>query len=169
MKKRPIFIVTEFMSYGSLLTYLGKYKRSLLTNHQSLLCICAQVVDGMAYLERQRFIHRDLACRNCLVGANGAVKVSDFGMSKFMTSNIYKANQQSVFPIFSVPPEVLKDRLFSNKSDVWQFGLLMWEVFTCGESPWGNMNQSVVVNHVTKGFRLVKPPAAEDADYKVGI
>lgn len=166
-KQKPIFIVTEYMKHGALILYLRKYKKTLIRQHQSLINICAQVASGMAYLEQQQFIHRDLASRNCLVGANGEVKVSDFGMSKFMDSSSYQGNLASMIPIYSVPPEVLSKRLFSSKSDVWAFGLLMWEVFTCGDAPYGSLRPHEVRKFVEKGYILDQPDAAKYEDYNV--
>lgn len=167
IKQRPIFIVTEYMKYGSLLSYLVQYKSVLLPNHQALLNICAQVTSGMAYLESKQFIHRDLAARNCLVGSGGVVKVSDFGMSKFMAADKYQGQSHSVIPMNSVPPEVITHRLFSSKSDVWAFGLVMWEVFTCGEQPFGNLKPKEVGQLVEKGYILDHPEAATSEDYDV--
>lgn len=155
------------MKYGSLLSYLVQYKSVLLPNHQALLNICAQVTSGMAYLESKQFIHRDLAARNCLVGSGGVVKVSDFGMSKFMAADKYQGQSHSVIPMNSVPPEVITHRLFSSKSDVWAFGLVMWEVFTCGEQPFGNLKPKEVGQLVEKGYILDHPEAATSEDYDV--
>lgn len=121
----------------------------------------------MAYLESKQFIHRDLASRNCLVGERGEVKVADFGMSRFMNSAEYHGSVRSAVPVRSIPPEVIKSRRFSSKSDVWAFGLLMWEVFTCGDAPFGNLDHKQVLDRVEEGYILDKPPAAFDADYRV--
>lgn len=155
------------MKYGNLLSYLEKYKKGLITNHKALLNICTQVSSGMAYLESMQFIHRDLAARNCLVGSGGVVKVSDFGMSKFMTTDNYQGQSHSVIPMSSVPPEVISRRMFSSKSDVWAFGLLMWEVFTCGDKPFGSLMPMEVGKLVEKGYILDHPKAATAEDYDV--
>lgn len=120
--ERPLCIVTEFMKHGNLWSYMRKYRDPLSSNGNALRNICAQVSYGMAYLQEQKFVHRDLASRNCLVGSGGVVKVSDFGLAKFMEEKYYHGRQNSIVPLHESAPEVKKFRIFSSKSDVWSFG-----------------------------------------------
>jgi tyrosine-protein kinase Tec len=121
-KNRPIFIVTEYMRYGSLLNHLRRHEQSLSNNQGLLLDMCIQICKGMAYLERHNYIHRDLAARNCLVGTENVVKVADFGLARYVLDDQYTSSGGSKFPIKWAPPEVLNYTRFSSKSDVWAYG-----------------------------------------------
>lgn len=166
-KNRPIFIITEYMKHGSLLSFLRKLKPSLYTDHCTLLDITLQVCRGMAYLERHNYIHRDLAARNCLVGAENVVKVADFGLARYVIDDQYTSNGGAKFPIKWSPPEVLNFTRFSSKSDVWAYGVLCWEVFTCGEMPYGRAKNPEVVERVQRGQILSQPSACPHQVYEV--
>ncbi|XP_018563801.1 tyrosine-protein kinase Btk29A [Anoplophora glabripennis] len=166
-KNRPIFIVTEYMRYGSLLNHLRRHEQSLSSNQGLLLDMCIQVCKGMAYLERHNYIHRDLAARNCLVGTENVVKVADFGLARYVLDDQYTSSGGSKFPIKWAPPEVLNYTRFSSKSDVWAYGVLMWEVFTCGKMPYGRLKNTEVVERVQKGMILEKPKACYKEVYDV--
>jgi len=158
IEHRPICIVTEFMKYGSLLSFLRSRASQLRQAPGQLLQMCLQVCEGMAYLEAKNYIHRDLAARNCLVGEGHVVKVADFGLTRFVAdSNEYTSSSGTKFPIKWAPPEVLWFTKFSSKSDVWAFGVLMWEVFTCGQMPYGRSSNAQVVEMIRNGERLEKP------------
>lgn len=166
-KNRPIFIITEYMKHGSLLSFLRKLKPTLYTDHCTLLDIALQVSRGMAYLERHNYIHRDLAARNCLVGAENVVKVADFGLARYVIDDQYTSNGGAKFPIKWSPPEVLNFTRFSSKSDVWAYGVLCWEVFTCGEMPYGRAKNPEVVERVQRGQILSQPSACPHQVYEV--
>ncbi|RWS30532.1 Tyrosine-protein kinase Btk29A-like protein [Leptotrombidium deliense] len=157
IEHRPICIVTEFMKYGSLLSYLRKNENALKQRPMDLLAMCFQVCAGMAYLEANNYIHRDLAARNCLVGENSIVKVADFGLTRYVIDDEYTSSSGTKFPIKWAPPEVLRFTRFSSKSDVWAFGVLMWEMFTCGKMPYGKASNAQVVEMVIDGQRLDRP------------
>ncbi|CAG9823039.1 unnamed protein product [Phaedon cochleariae] len=166
-KNRPIFIVTEYMRYGSLLNHLRRHEQSLSSNQGLLLDMCIQVCKGMAYLERHNYIHRDLAARNCLVGTDNIVKVADFGLARYVLDDQYTSSGGSKFPIKWAPPEVLNYTRFSSKSDIWAYGVLMWEVFSCGKMPYGRLKNAEVVERVQKGLILEKPKACYKEVYDV--
>ncbi|CAK1578458.1 unnamed protein product [Parnassius mnemosyne] len=155
-KRRPIYIVTEYMCNGSLFNYLRRTSPDQL-GPAVLLDMCLQVCKGMAYLERHNYIHRDLAARNCLVGEANVVKVADFGLARYVLDDQYTSSGGTKFPIKWAPPEVLNYTRFSSKSDVWAFGVLMWEVFTCGKVPYGRMKNNDVVEMVQRGQVLERP------------
>ncbi|XP_066999606.1 tyrosine-protein kinase Btk isoform X2 [Anabrus simplex] len=166
-KHRPIYIVTEYMRHGSLLNYLRRHKATLGGNVGMLLDMCIQVCKGMAYLERHNYIHRDLAARNCLVGSENVVKVADFGLARYVLDDQYTSSGGTKFPIKWAPPEVLNFTRFSSKSDVWAYGVLMWEVFTCGEMPYGRLKNTEVVDRVQRGIVLERPKACFKEVYEV--
>ncbi|KAJ8725070.1 hypothetical protein PYW07_016028 [Mythimna separata] len=165
-KHRPIYIVTEYMRHGSLFNYLRRTSPDQL-GPAVLLDMCIQVCKGMAYLERHNYIHRDLAARNCLVGDENVVKVADFGLARYVLDDQYTSSGGTKFPIKWAPPEVLNYTRFSSKSDVWAFGVLMWEVFTCGKVPYGRMKNSEVADMVQRGMLLEKPKGCLNEIYNV--
>ncbi|TNN71281.1 Tyrosine-protein kinase BTK [Liparis tanakae] len=165
-KQRPIYIVTEFLSNGCLLTYL----REGLTQHPTavqLLEMCKDVSEAMAYLESQQYIHRDLAARNCLVDGNGTIKVTDFGLSRYVLDDEYTSSAGSKFPVRWSPPEVLLYCKFSSKSDIWAYGVLLWEVYTLGRLPYERLNNTEIVDQVSRGLRLFRPQLANEKVYSI--
>ncbi|XP_035770359.1 tyrosine-protein kinase Tec isoform X1 [Neolamprologus brichardi] len=162
-QQRPIYIVTEFMEQGCLLNYLRQRRGSF--NQGCLLSICLDVCEGMAHLEANGFIHRDLAARNCLVNDSLVVKVSDFGMTRYVLDDQYTSSSGAKFPVKWSPPEVFNFCRYSSKSDVWSYGVLMWEVFTEGRMPFEQSHNHEVVTLVTQGHRLYRPKMAKPAIY----
>uniref|UniRef100_A0A8C9Z894 Tyrosine-protein kinase n=1 Tax=Sander lucioperca TaxID=283035 RepID=A0A8C9Z894_SANLU len=165
-KQRPIYIVTEFLSNGCLLTYLREGLKQHPTTVQ-LLEMCKDVSEGMAYLESQQYIHRDLAARNCLVDGNGTVKVTDFGLSRYVLDDEYTSSAGSKFPVRWSPPEVLLYCKFSSKSDIWAYGVLLWEVYTLGRLPYERLNNTEIVDQVSRGLRLYRPQLANEKVYSI--
>ncbi|KAM9375530.1 tyrosine-protein kinase ITK/TSK [Pholidichthys leucotaenia] len=157
----PMCLVFEFMDNGCLTDYLRQRKGHLVPD--TLLQMCLDVSEGMAYLESSNFIHRDLAARNCLVSKNNEVKVSDFGMTRFVLDDQYTSSQCSKFPVKWSAPEVIRYCKFSSKSDVWSFGVLMWEVYNEGRFPYENRTNSEVVESLNAGLRLLKPRLAPNS------
>ncbi|KAK7922021.1 hypothetical protein WMY93_008923 [Mugilogobius chulae] len=132
-----------------------------------LLEMCKDVTEGMAYLESQQYIHRDLAARNCLVDSNGTVKVTDFGLSRYVLDDEYTSSVGSKFPVRWSPPEVLLYCKFSSKSDIWAYGVLMWEVYTLGRLPYERLNNTEIVDQVSRGLRLYRPQLANEKVYSI--
>ncbi|KFP91916.1 Tyrosine-protein kinase BTK, partial [Apaloderma vittatum] len=164
-KQRPIFIITEYMANGCLLNFLRETRRRF--QPVELLEMCKDVCEAMAYLESKQFLHRDLAARNCLVNDQGIVKVSDFGLSRYVLDDEYTSSMGSKFPVRWSPPEVLLYSKFSSKSDVWAFGVLMWEVYSLGKMPYERFNNSETTEHVIQGLRLYRPQQASERVYAV--
>ncbi|KAG8447193.1 hypothetical protein GDO86_014600, partial [Hymenochirus boettgeri] len=131
----PVYIVTELMSKGSLREFLHGQEGKTLTVAQFLMIIC-QVADGMAYLENKHVVHRDLAARNVLVDDNLVCKIADFGLARLMKDDFYSLQNSRTIPIKWTAPEALTQGKYSTKSDVWSFGILMYEVFTFAEQPY---------------------------------
>ncbi|XP_013883346.1 tyrosine-protein kinase Tec [Austrofundulus limnaeus] len=162
---RPIFIITEFMDHGCLLNFLRLRRGSFSLG--SLLSMCLDVCEGMEYLESNNFIHRDLAARNCLLNEALVVKVSDFGMARYVLDDQYTSSFGAKFPVKWSPPEVFHFSRYSSKSDVWSFGVLMWEVFTEGRVPFDQTKNHEVVKFVSEGRRLSRPKLATDGLYDI--
>ncbi|CAN2388468.1 B cell receptor signaling pathway [Pristimantis euphronides] len=163
--KRPIYIVTEFMEHGCLLNYLRQKHGQF--NPDILLSMCQDVCEAMNFLEQNSFIHRDLAARNCLVNDLGIVKVADFGMTRYVLDDQYTSSCGAKFPVKWSPPEVFNYSRFSSKSDVWSFGVLMWEVFTEGKMPFETYSNVEVVEIVSRGDRLYRPRLANNRIYTI--
>ncbi|KAJ8383036.1 hypothetical protein SKAU_G00038140 [Synaphobranchus kaupii] len=164
-QKSPIYIVTEFMELGCLLNYIRQRRGSF--NTETLLGISQDVSEGMEYLEKNKFIHRDLAARNCLVNDSLVVKVSDFGMARYILDDQYTSSFGVKFPVKWSPPEVFNFSKYSSKSDIWSFGVLMWEVFTEGRMPYEQNANHEVVMMVSQGHRLYRPKKATPNIYDI--
>uniref|UniRef100_A0A8C5MPJ8 Tyrosine-protein kinase n=1 Tax=Leptobrachium leishanense TaxID=445787 RepID=A0A8C5MPJ8_9ANUR len=164
-QQRPLFLVFEFMEHGCLSDYLRRNRGSL--SQGMALEMCQDVCEGMEYLERSNFIHRDLAARNCLVGESFVVKVSDFGMTRFVLDDQYTSSSGTKFPVKWSAPEVFRYARYSSKSDVWAFGVLVWEIFSEGKTPFEHLSNSEAVEEVSAGLRLFKPKMASEKMYKL--
>ncbi|XP_061664243.1 tyrosine-protein kinase Tec isoform X3 [Syngnathoides biaculeatus] len=164
-QQRPIYIVTEFMEHGCLVDFLRNQRGGFSAG--SLLSICLDVCEGMRHLESSSFVHRDLGARNCLVSDFLVVKVSDFGMARYALDDQYTSSLGSKFPVKWSPPEVFNFCRYSSKSDVWSYGVLMWEVFTEGRMPYEERENHEVVALVTEGHRLSRPKLATVTVYEI--
>ncbi|CAG2060043.1 unnamed protein product, partial [Timema podura] len=111
----------------------------------SLLSVALQISAGMCYLASQRFVHRDLACRNCLVGSGLTVKIADFGMSRdIYTCDYYKIGGSRLLPVRWMSPESVLYGRFTLESDVWSYGVVLWEIYSMGKQPYyGHSNEEV--------------------------
>ncbi|XP_060613541.2 tyrosine-protein kinase ABL1 isoform X1 [Anolis sagrei] len=165
-REPPFYIITEFMTYGNLLDYLRDCNRQEV-NAVVLLYMATQISSAMEYLEKKNFIHRDLAARNCLVGENHLVKVADFGLSRLMTGDTYTAHAGAKFPIKWTAPESLAYNKFSIKSDVWAFGVLLWEIATYGMSPYPGIDLSQVYELLEKDYRMERPEGCPEKVYQL--
>ncbi|XP_019281851.2 protein-tyrosine kinase 6 isoform X3 [Panthera pardus] len=130
----PVYIITELMPRGALLELLrGSDEKALPVSE--LVDLASQVAEGMCYLESQNYIHRDLAARNILVGENNICKVGDFGLARLIKEDIYLSHGRNI-PYKWTAPEALSRGLYSIKSDVWSFGILLHEIFSRGQMPY---------------------------------
>ncbi|KAM4675771.1 tyrosine-protein kinase ITK/TSK [Discoglossus pictus] len=164
-QQSPIFLVFEFMENGCLLDYLRSHRGML--SKETALEMCQDVCEGMEYLESSNYIHRDLAARNCLVGDSRTVKVSDFGLTRFVIDDQYTSSTGTKFPLKWSAPEVFRYGRYSSKSDVWSFGVLVWEIYSEGKMPFEHLSNSEVVEEIPAGLRLFKPKMASERVYKL--
>nr|BAG55523.1 protein tyrosine kinase abl [Hartaetosiga gracilis] len=154
----PLYIVTEYMCNGCLLDYIRDPIKQKEITPTAMMYIAEQISAGMEFLESQNFIHRDLAARNCLVADNLLVKLADFGLARLLYSeNEYEAKSGAKFPIKWTAPESLNFNTFSTKSDVWAFGICMWEIVTLGETPYPGMDLYDVIDKLQHKYRMPRP------------
>lgn len=152
----PLWIVVELMSNGCLLDFVRDHAE-LKQQPTIVHAMTVHISSAMEYLETKGFIHRDLAARNCLVGDNYWVKVADFGLARFVLDNEYTASVGAKFPIKWSAPEVIGYSRFSTKSDVWSFGVAMWEVWSFGQIPYAAHRNHEIADLLTSGYRMPRP------------
>uniref|UniRef100_A0A674NPB6 Tyrosine-protein kinase n=1 Tax=Takifugu rubripes TaxID=31033 RepID=A0A674NPB6_TAKRU len=162
VSEEPIYIVTEFMGKGSLLDFLkegdGKYLKL-----PQLVDMAAQISDGMAFIERMNYIHRDLRAANILVADSLVCKIADFGLARLIEDNEYTARQGAKFPIKWTAPEAALYGRFTIKSDVWSFGILLTELVTKGRVPYPGMVNREVLEQVERGYRMPCPQGCPES------
>uniref|UniRef100_A0A673LIX2 Tyrosine-protein kinase n=1 Tax=Sinocyclocheilus rhinocerous TaxID=307959 RepID=A0A673LIX2_9TELE len=164
-QRQPIYIVMELIPGGDFLSFLRKKKEDLKT--KQLVRFALDAAAGMAYLELKNCIHRDLAARNCLVGENNVLKISDFGMSRQEDNGIYSSSGLKQIPIKWTAPEALNYGRYSSESDVWSYGILLWETFSLGVCPYPGMTNQQAREQVEKGYRMSCPQKCPDEVYRI--
>lgn len=155
-----LYIVMEFMSKGNLVNFLRTRGRAQVTPQQ-LLQFSLDVAQGMDYLESKKLVHRDLAARNILISEEHVAKVSDFGLARVNP----KGTDNTVLPVKWTAPEALKHNKFSSKSDVWSYGILLWEVFSFGRAPYPKLSLKEVTELLEEGYRMDPPEGCPPAIY----
>nr|XP_058945534.1 hemicentin-1-like isoform X2 [Pocillopora verrucosa] len=177
----PLLVLIEYVPYGDLLGYLRKSRhlednyfkdpdikpQTSLTSRQ-LMKFSWQVADGMHYLSSKNIIHRDLAARNVLVGEQERCKVTDFGMARDVCQeNIYERKSKGRLPVKWTACEALLYGRYTTKSDVWSFGIVLYEIFTIGGSPYPKIDGRKMADLLTQGYRMPKPRHVDDTLYKI--
>ncbi|XP_013927844.1 PREDICTED: tyrosine-protein kinase Fes/Fps [Thamnophis sirtalis] len=165
-QKQPIYIVMELVKGGDFLTFL-RNERAQLTAKE-LLKMMENAAAGMEYLASKHCIHRDLAARNCLVTESNTLKISDFGMSREQVDGIYSSTSgMKQIPVKWTAPEALSYGRYSSESDVWSFGVLLWEAFSLGATPYASMSNQQTREIVEKGIRLNAPDQCPEEVYQL--
>ncbi|XP_062285442.1 LOW QUALITY PROTEIN: ephrin type-A receptor 3-like [Scomber scombrus] len=154
---KPVMIITEFMENGSLDTFLKKHDGQFTVIQ--LVGMLRGIASGMKYLSDMSYVHRDLAARNILVNSNLVCKVSDFGLSRVLEDDPEAAytTRGGKIPIRWTAPEAIAYRKFTSASDVWSYGIVMWEVISYGERPYWEMSNQDVIKAIEEGYRLPAP------------
>ncbi|KAI2654214.1 Proto-oncogene tyrosine-protein kinase ROS [Labeo rohita] len=168
LRNEPHYLILELMEGGDLRSYLRGARptanRKELLSLNSLLDISLDAATGCAYLEKMHFVHRDIAARNCLVSVRGytdperVVKIGDFGLARDVYKNdYYRKKGEGLLPVRWMSPESLTDGIFNKYSDVWAFGVLLWEIMTLGKLPYPTYTNHEVLTHISTGARLPSP------------
>ena len=189
--QEPLYMIFEFMPSGDLHEYLTKLCPSTPSNaelereamdiivravekHLPLFhSICIQIAKGLAYLAKRQHIHRDIAARNVLLSEDAksgilTVKLSDFGLSRnIYNRNYYRMKSKSLLPVRWMPPEAITYGTFTTASDVYSFGIVLWEIFTFGTQPYDNILNEDVVPHILKPEILKQPTGCPDSMYEI--
>uniref|UniRef100_A0AAR2IX06 Focal adhesion kinase 1 n=1 Tax=Pygocentrus nattereri TaxID=42514 RepID=A0AAR2IX06_PYGNA len=154
--ENPVWIIMELCTLGELRSFLQVRKYSL--DLASLILFSYQLSTALAYLESKRFVHRDIAARNVLVSSVDCVKLGDFGLSRYMEDSSYYKASKGKLPIKWMAPESINFRRFTSSSDVWMFGVCMWEILMYGIKPFQGVKNNDVIGRIENGERLAMPP-----------
>lgn len=137
-------------------------------NSRDLLNIALDVSKGMRHVASKKLVHRDLAARNVLMSKDLVAKIGDFGLARDVYSEgIYVKTGGGRLPIKWMAPESIKDRAYTIKSDVWSFGILLWEIVTLGGSPYPSMPVNILLEKLLYGYRMLKPDHCSDEVYSI--
>ncbi|GAB1602446.1 epidermal growth factor receptor-like isoform X2 [Argonauta hians] len=151
-----MMLITPLMPLGCLLDYIRKNKKAI--GSKVLLNWCTQIAKGMAYLEERAIVHRDLAARNVLLQTPNQIRITDFGLAKLLDYNEEEyVAAGGKMPIKWLALECIQHRIFTHKSDVWSYGVTVWELFTYGQRPYESVRAAHVPDLLEKGERLPQP------------
>ena len=163
--EEPVYVITELMKHGNLLDYFGGEGKSL--KRPQLIDIAAQVASGMAYLEEKNVVQRNLKARNIQVGEGMSCKVANFEPARVMDEGIYMGQKEEKLSIKWIAPEAALYNRFSIKSDIWSFGVVLYEITTksYGGPPYPGMTNFEVVTKTEQGYRMSPPPGCPEKFY----
>ncbi|XP_053292607.1 tyrosine-protein kinase Mer [Pleuronectes platessa] len=164
-------VILPFMKYGDLHSFLLRSRLGespMFLPTQTLLKFMDDIASGMEYLSGRNFLHRDLAARNCMLRDDMTVCVADFGLSKkIYTGDYYRQGRIAKMPVKWIAVESLADRVFTIKSDVWAFGITMWEIATRGMTPYPGIPNHEIYDYLVEGHRLKQPTDCLDELYEI--
>ncbi|XP_023820290.1 focal adhesion kinase 1 isoform X17 [Oryzias latipes] len=163
--ENPVWIIMELCTLGELRSFLQVRKYSL--DLATLILYSYQLSTALAYLESKRFVHRDIAARNVLVSTVDCVKLGDFGLSRYMEDSSYYKASKGKLPIKWMAPESINFRRFTTASDVWMFGVCMWEILMYGIKPFQGVKNNDVIGRIENGERLAMPPQCPPTLYSL--
>ncbi|XP_041739492.2 focal adhesion kinase 1 isoform X7 [Coregonus clupeaformis] len=153
--ENPVWIIMELCTMGELRSFLQVRKYNL--DLSTLILFSHQLSTALAYLESKRFVHRDIAARNVLVSSTDCVMLGDFGLSRYMEDSSYYKASKGKLPIKWMAPESINFRRFTSASDVWMFGVCMWEILMYGIKPFQGVKNNDVIGRIENGERLAMP------------
>uniref|UniRef100_A0A8C8EAE0 Tyrosine-protein kinase receptor n=1 Tax=Otus sunia TaxID=257818 RepID=A0A8C8EAE0_9STRI len=167
---QPALVIMELMTRGDLKSYLRSLRPDAENNPglpppslKDMIQMAGEIADGMAYLNANKFVHRDLAARNCMVSEDFTVKIGDFGMTRdIYETDYYRKGGKGLLPVRWMSPEALKDGIFNTQSDVWSFGVVLWEIATLAEQPYQGMSNEQVLRFVMDNGVLERPENCPD-------
>ncbi|KAK8780923.1 hypothetical protein V5799_017734 [Amblyomma americanum] len=166
-KKAGLMVITPYMRHGDLHTYLRDERKDL--KLPDLLIFSVHVAKGMKYLTEKKLVHRDLAARNCMLSEDLVVRVADFGLSRAMYEKEYYTdrNPKTQLPIKWLAPESLAKSIYNHKTDVWAYGVLLWELMTKGAPPYPQVDNWDILRYLDQGLRMPKPEICPNELYEV--
>ncbi|KAK2725419.1 hypothetical protein QYM36_000051, partial [Artemia franciscana] len=172
-----LMLVLEYAEHGSLRNYLRKSRTEAVrhtieldypVSPRDILCFAWQISKGMAYLASMKLVHRDLAARNVLVANGNIAKISDFGLTRdIYEEDAYFKRSKGRVPVKWMAPESLADQLYTTKSDVWSFGILLWELCTLGSTPYPGLGPEKLYRLLKSGYRMERPDNCSQELYSI--
>ncbi|XP_037039438.1 insulin-like receptor isoform X2 [Bradysia coprophila] len=174
---QPTLVVMELMKYGDLKGYLRSHRADADVGVtpiaqpptlKRVLQMALEIADGMAYLAAKKFVHRDLAARNCMVAYDLTVKIGDFGMTRdIYETDYYRKGTKGLLPVRWMAPESLKDGVFTSSSDVFSYGIVLWEIATGASQPYQGLSNDQVLRYVIDGGVMERPENCPEKLYKL--
>lgn len=183
----PLYVIVEYAPHGNLRDFLRSRRPTIQAEHpelntssslasssniayKDLVSFAYQVARGMEYLASKMCIHRDLAARNVLVGEEYVLKIADFGLTRNIPNHdYYRKTSDGRLPVKWMAPEALFDRKYTVKSDVWSYGVLLWEIFTLGGTPYPSVPVEELFNKLIHGHRMDRPPYSTAEMYNIMV